>query len=301
MGTCLFIAGRSVDLTCEVKTGTPLGFQGCPQFAWVDVIILDGISGLNDFNILQTRDCPQERNLRIFRQRGGNPVWINSVVIKTLGLQENLVPIPVTKADDLVLNGWAVTWTTPLDLTRIHCRAIKIVPNDSMCFRCRPGNVTRDLRDRNLIRQCRKWDRVFITRLLFQPVPMNCPAIQPRRRARFQTAKLKTNLFQRLRQPHSRRFTRPPSRDLSVPNMDQPAQERSACQNHCAAVNHLTRPKNDTCHRSRISAREPKLVRFSLDNGEVFDSGDLTLHRFPVQLPVCLRPGPTDGWTFPTV
>ena len=40
----------------------------------------------------------------------------------------------VRKAFDLVLNGRAVSWTNPLDLSAVHCRTMNIIKYDLMGF-----------------------------------------------------------------------------------------------------------------------------------------------------------------------
>ena len=100
----LLIACRAIDLPCQEQPGESLSLQGGLQFARVHMIVFDGISGPEHPGLLQPRDRRHQRELDLFRQRGGDAVGVDGRVVESLRLQKDLVPIALAKADDLVLD-----------------------------------------------------------------------------------------------------------------------------------------------------------------------------------------------------
>ena len=74
--------------------------------------------------------------------------------------------------------------------------------------------------------------RFIITRLNIQPLPSNCFAIQPRRRARFQTPALQPQPRQPMRQTDGSYIPFTPTRPMLIAHMDDPVQEGAGRQNH---------------------------------------------------------------------
>ncbi len=85
--------------------------------------------------------------------------------------------------------------------------------------------------------QNRKGFRRIVAGLHFQGGPIDAAAIEPRRRAGFQTAERKADRFQRARKPHGRRFSDAASGNLLFADMDEAAQEGAGGENHGAAGN----------------------------------------------------------------
>src|ERR1700691_6144937 len=122
----LFIAGGAVDLAGQEESRQAPGLQGRVEFARVDMVIFDGITGPDHPNLLQARDRCQNGQLDLFGQRSGDTVRIDRAVVEAFRLQEDLVAIAVAEADDLVLDRWTIAWTAALDLPGIHRRPVDI-------------------------------------------------------------------------------------------------------------------------------------------------------------------------------
>ena len=87
--------------------------------------------------------------LHILRQRGGDAVRIDGVVVEAFGLEENLMAAALLEADDLVLDGGAVARANALDVAGVHRGAGEVALDDGVGLRRRVGDVADGLRRRD--------------------------------------------------------------------------------------------------------------------------------------------------------
>ena len=84
--------------------------------ARIDVVIFDGIAGPDHPRVLQPRNRRHQRKLDRLGQRGGDAVGVNGGVVEPLRLKEDLVPVALAEAHDLVLDRGAVARASARDL-----------------------------------------------------------------------------------------------------------------------------------------------------------------------------------------
>ena len=84
--------------------------------------------------------------LDVLGQRGRDAVRIDRGVVEPLRLEENLVPVALAEAHDLVLDRRAIARPAARDLPGIHRRAMHVRPDDLVRRRRRAGDAAVDLR-----------------------------------------------------------------------------------------------------------------------------------------------------------
>ena len=128
--------------------------------------------------------------------------------------------------------------------------------------------------------------RRIVARLHLQRRPIDAAAIEPRRRAGFQTAEREADIFQRARQPQRRRFADAAGGNLFFADMDEAAQKRAGGQHHGAAGNFAAVGEFHAAHAAvrRSPDRRPRLrspANSALPN--------CRLHRRRIELAIGLR------------
>ena len=73
-----------------------------------DDVVLDRVRRPEDLRLLQPREAPDDLFLDVRRKGHRQAVQVGPVRVETLGLDEDLVPLPFGEANDLVLDGRAV-------------------------------------------------------------------------------------------------------------------------------------------------------------------------------------------------
>src|SRR5690606_819369 len=111
----LLVARGPVDLPGKVQAWQLQALQGRSQLARVDMVVFYGVAGAQDARALQPRQRPHELQLYILRQRGGDAVGIDGVVVQPLRLEEDLVAFTIGEADDLVFDRRTVAWPAAAD------------------------------------------------------------------------------------------------------------------------------------------------------------------------------------------
>src|SRR5688572_27830711 len=149
----LFIAGRTIDLARQEKALHELRLQAGLELLRVDIVILDGIAGSEDDAVLEPRNRPDESLLDILGQRGGNPVGIDGRIIEALGLEKDLMRLPILEPHDLVLDRGTVARSRTFDLSRIDWRPVEIGRDDRMRFSIGLRHMAGNLRRRDLLRE----------------------------------------------------------------------------------------------------------------------------------------------------
>ncbi len=87
----------------------------------------------------------------------------------------------VGELDDLVLDRRAVTWSTTAQVASIDGRFAQPFGNDRVGAVIGIGNATSDLRPVDTVGQVGKGLDRIVAQLLLQTIPMDRPAIKPRR------------------------------------------------------------------------------------------------------------------------
>ena len=94
------------------------------------MVVFDGVARPHHPGAFQPRDGREQRALHVLRQRGRDAVRIDRGVVQPFRLKENLVPVALAEADDLVLDRRAIARAAALDLPGIHRRAVHVRPDD---------------------------------------------------------------------------------------------------------------------------------------------------------------------------
>ncbi len=84
-------------------------------------------------------------HLDLLGQGIGGPCRIHGYALSALWLDKDVVGIPVSKLDDLILDGRAVAYTGSVDMAAVHGTAGEIGFDDLVGFFRRVGQVARDL------------------------------------------------------------------------------------------------------------------------------------------------------------
>jgi len=150
---------------------------------------------------------------------------LDGVVVQPLGLQEQLVAVLVGEADDLVLDGRAITRPHAADLPRIHGRTVQVGADDGVGFRRGVGDAARHLGHGDALGQGGERHRRVVARLHLQRRPVDGAPIQPCRGSSLQARQREAGAGQRRRQTVGRRVTHPAGRPALLAAMDQAAQE----------------------------------------------------------------------------
>ncbi len=79
------------------------------------------------------------------RQAGRKAIDVNFIRLYPFRFEENLVPVLIRKFHDLVFNGWAVSRSDALNLSRIKWRLMEVLSDDLGCLIVREGHVTGQL------------------------------------------------------------------------------------------------------------------------------------------------------------
>jgi len=152
----LFIARGAVDLSGQKQASQAPGLQRRIEFAGIDVIVFDGIARPDHLYPLKAGNGRQDRELHLFGKRCRDAVGIDRMIVEPLGLQKDLMALPVRKAHHLILDRGAVTRPAALDLAGIHRRTMHIGPDHLMGRRRGAGDAALDLWGRDPVRHDRK-------------------------------------------------------------------------------------------------------------------------------------------------
>ena len=174
---------------------------------------------------------------------------------------------------------------------------------------CGACDVTGDLRRLDARVEKRKRCRRIISKLAFEPIPIDGPAVEPGRRPRLEPAHLQAEAIKSFRKPNRWRFDGGAADSLVVrrgaaswnfyfANVNEPMQE-SACRQHHRAC-------RDARALSRNDARGTAIVHNEVfgRRGPDFQIGDLiqsSLHRPLVKLAVGLGPWAAYSGAFASV
>ena len=294
----LFIACRAVDLARQIKPRQALYTKRRIKLARIDIVVFDRIAEPLDLDMLKPVNLTDESFLHILRQRRRNPVRIDRVAIlrtrKTFRLEEDLVFVAIGKPLHLVLDRRAIARTTSRDRAGIDRRLVQVVADHRVDLGRRPGDPARNLRHRDPVIQERERDRLRIRFLHLQIRPVDARCAKPRRRPRLQPAHLQAQPIKTIRQPDRRRLADASRRNALLADMDQPFEERPCRHHDSARAPRPARKPDDAGHPAFAIRRrlDDQILNSVLDQGEVGVFAQDVLHRFAIEFPVRLCPGP---------
>ena len=170
------------------------------------------------------------------RQACRNPVRIDGVIVQTLGFEEDLVRLALGEPLYLILDRRAVARALPGNLAAIDGRKMNRLGNDPVRFGRRAGDSAFDLGHRNALCHARERHRRVVGRLLFEPVPVDCPAIKTRRGAGFQPSDRQVEGPKSLGEHVRRRLADPAGGRDFLAKMNQAAEKGSGGQHHRAGT-----------------------------------------------------------------
>ena len=170
------------------------------ELARVDMIVFDGIARPEHDCALQTRDGLQQRELHLARQGGRDAVGVDRRIVQALRLEEDLVPLALGEAHDLVLDRRAVARTDAFDLAGVHRRPMEVGADDLVGGRRGLGDVAGDLRRGDRARQIGEGLGRLVAVLLLERAVVDRAAIEPRRRAGLETTESGSRRLQLLRE-----------------------------------------------------------------------------------------------------
>ncbi len=176
------IAGGAVDLAGEKETWHPPGLERRLQLARIDVVVFDRITRPQHLGLLQAGNGRDQRPLHLLRQGGRDAIRIDGRIVEPFRLEENLMPVALAEAHDLVLDRRAVARAAARDLARIHGRAMDVVANDAMGRLVGAGDAALDLGLCDALGQRRERLGRLVARLHLDRAPVDGAAIEPRRR-----------------------------------------------------------------------------------------------------------------------
>src|SRR5579864_2966799 len=204
------------------------------ELAGIDIIVFDRIARPQHRRALKARNRRDELCLNLTRQRGRHAVWIDSVVVEPLGLEENLVSSTCRKPHDLILDRRTIARPGTDDLAAVKRRFIEIGAYKLVCRGRRLGDVANGLWRGDPCGEKRERQRRIVAMLHVQPGPIDRLAIEPRRCPGLQPSERKTGAPQGCRKPERWRFANPARRDLLSADMYEPAKKRAGRQHHTA-------------------------------------------------------------------
>ncbi len=238
----LLVARRAVDLAGEEQSGQALDLQRGQQLARIDVIVLDGVAETLDADLLQAGDGAQERLLHVLRQRGGDAVGVDGVVVQALGFEENLMRRAVAEAHDLVLDGRAIARAGAADLAGVDGRAVEVGADDAVGFLGGVRDVAGDLRRLDALGEERERHGRIVAVLGGEARPVDGFAVEARGCAGFQAAHGQAEGVKPVRQPDGRRLAHAAGRNARLADVDEALEERARGDDHRAAAVNACRP-----------------------------------------------------------
>src|SRR6266516_3890054 len=94
------------------------------------IVIFDRVANTHHLNVLQGGNTAQHSKLYIFRETGIRSLDIYFASTPPFGLQEDLMPLLIGKAHNLIFNGGTIARTNTLDYAGIKRGAVQVVTND---------------------------------------------------------------------------------------------------------------------------------------------------------------------------
>ncbi len=285
LGSRLLVAGGPVDLSGQKQPWQLLDLERRQQLAGIHVVVFDGIAETLDGDPFEAWNRAQEGFLHLRRQRGGDAVGVDHVVVEALGLQKNLVPGTASKTHNFVLDRRAVARPHAADLARIHGRTNEIGPDDRVGRLGCGGDAALDLRIGDAIGQERERHRRVVAGLHLQARPVDGTLVEAGGSAGLEAAEAQIQRQKALREAICRWLAVTPGGGLLLAAMDQPAQEGAGGQHHGTGPDFPSVGRHDA---GSSAVFNDQVLNGPLDHLEVGRGADRCLHGRPVELAVGL-------------
>ena len=186
-------------------------------------------------------------------------------MIAPLRLDEDLVPVAVGEAVDLVLDRRAVARPDRGDGAAEQRRAVQVVADERVRARVREGDVTVDLGRGDGLGLEGERHRLEVARLPVHAIEIDRVAPDARRRAGLEPAHRKAQAAQRLGQTDRRLLVDPPAGAAGEADVQQPPQEGAGGHDRAARFQHLARGQGDA---RELVPLDDQIGRLSFDEGE---------------------------------
>ncbi len=129
MGRSLFVTRRAVDLAGQIKAFHPLGLEGGTQLYRIDEVVLDGVCRAHDVRLLQAADSSDQLGLDLYGQAVAQTRRVDLLGVQSFGLEDDLVAVPLRKADDLVFKRGAITGRHPFNDAAVQGGQVQVFPH----------------------------------------------------------------------------------------------------------------------------------------------------------------------------
>ena len=292
----LLVPRGAVDLAGEEQAAKRLRLERGVEVAWIEIVVLDGVSRPHDVSVLQPADRVHQVELNVERQTRGDAVRVELVRRQALRLDENLVARLAGEAVHLVLDGGAVARTDALDHAGKHGRAIEGPPDDFVCALIGVRDPARQLTGMHAaLADEGKHGFGRITGLYFHDRKVNRAPVKPRWRAGFQAPDRQLELAQPGRERRRRRLAGAAGGVVRQSDMNQ-AGEKGACGEHHRARAELhAELRGDAYHALAFNEH---IIHRLLEDHQVRLVFEPPTYRLPIEHPVGLRAGCAHGRTF---
>lgn len=107
----------------------------------IDAVVFDGVAEAHHLATMETGHGAQHRDLHLSRQARTHTLHIHLVCAEALRLDEDLVPVFVRKAHELVLDARAIARAGGVDLSAVDCGSMKVIENHAVRIRIGVGEV----------------------------------------------------------------------------------------------------------------------------------------------------------------
>jgi len=153
--------------------------------------------------------------------------------------------------------------------------------------RCRRGrrDGARDLRVLDLAGQEREWNRIVVTRLPLEALPIDGPAVEAGRRARLQAPHPQPEPIKPRRELEGGRLARAAGGNFRLAHVDQAVEEGAGRQHHRSGAEAPPVGRDNTPDPRAV---DDQILDAAFDHREVVCVADRPLHRLPVKLAVGL-------------
>src|SRR5262249_42537692 len=130
----------------EKQTLHALGFKRPCQLGRLNEVIFDRVAGPQQNGLFEARQRVNEIRLNVAWQAHRKAVHVDLASVVALRLEKELMPLFVRKANDLVLERWAITRPDSTDLTVEKRRPCDVRANEVAHAIVRVEEITIDLR-----------------------------------------------------------------------------------------------------------------------------------------------------------
>ena len=294
------VAGGAVELPCPVQTPHHLAFQRGFQTGGVYAVVLNGVGGAHDLQMLKAFDAVVKGVLHVLRQTAGRALQIHLLGVLAAGLYEQRVTVLAGEAHHLILNRGAIARADTLDHAAVQRAALDIIQNDLVGLGVRVGDPAFHLVVHGCIGQEAEGLQfaVRVAGLAFQLGKINAAAVHPGGGTGLEPAQRQTGGFQAVGQSvggvHAVRARRIPR----IAHKNFAAEVRAGGQHHALGGVFAVQLGDNALHMAVFHFQRHHL---SLMDGQPRGLFQRVLHVFVVAAAVGLHPQCVHGGAFALV